>query len=370
MVQANGTEAWLVVRYQEARAALNHPDLLKDPPHAASEPQTQDPGTPASSHPPFGRRTLIADPPDHDWLRKPAAKTFTPQRIQALRPRVQEIADELLDALPATGRADLIDTFAVPLSMQVICEILGVPFLDQERFRAWSHQIVSPDAKDDAPTKTDELTLYLHTLVQEKRARPGEDLFSKLIRISDEDEDTLSTDDLAAAALTLLLAGHETTANLIATGTYTLLRHPDQLKLLRSDWSLIDNAVEEMLRYDGPAEGTTVRYAARDVELGGTVVPADGTEIHVMLAAADRDPERFEAPDNFDVRRNTGGHIAFGHGIHFCLGAALARLEARVALHALLERFPELKLDADPTVLTWRPGLLIRGLHHLPVRYS
>jgi cytochrome P450 len=363
-------ELWLVVGYQEARAALAHPGLAKDWKHGNPHWKTRMMGDPNAQKRAFGRHMLNADPPDHTRLRTLVTKAFTPGRVEALRPRVQQITDGLLDALPERGEFDLMRTLAFPLPMAVITELLGVPELDGERFRAWSNLVVAPDPDDLAAGAEafSALNLYLQRLIEDKRGRPGEDLLSALIQTRDEDGDRLGPDDLHAMAQLLLVAGHETTVNLIGNGVLALLRHPEQLAALRADFSLLGGAVEEMLRYDGPVEGSTLRFATEPVEIGGTVIPGGGSVVIVSLASAHRDGGRFAAADTFDIRRDTGGHLAFGHGIHYCLGAALARVEGRIAIRSLLERCPDLALAADPDDLEWRPGLLMRGVHRLPLR--
>ncbi|MFD7662085.1 cytochrome P450 [Streptomyces sp. NPDC059788] len=357
-------DVWLVVGHEEARAALADPRLAKDWSHAAA--------------PVLGpeedewqlMNMLDADPPQHTRLRKLVAREFTSRRVEALRPRVQQITDDLLDAMLAApeDRADLVEALAFPLPMTVICELLGVPDIERDTFRVWSNELVSPTSQEASMAAARDMAAYLDVLIEAKRQSPGEDLLSALVRTSDEDGDQLSRQELVGMAFLLLVAGHETTVNLIANGTRALLQHPEQLSALRADFSLLDNAVEEMLRYDGPVENATFRFAAEPVEIGGTVIPA-GEVVVVSLAAAGRDAERFTAPDTFDITRETRGHIAFGHGIHFCLGAPLARMEGRIAVRTLLERCPDLALDVENEALTWRPGMTIRGPHHLPVRW-
>jgi cytochrome P450 len=363
-------ELWLVVGYQEAKAALVHPGLVKDWKHGNPQWKTRLMGDPNAQMRAFGRHMLNADPPDHTRLRTLVNRAFTPGRVEALRPRVQQITDALLDGLPESGTFDLMETLAYPLPMAVITELLGVPELDSERFRAWSNLVVAPDPDDVEAGKAafTALNLYLQRLIEDKRGRPGDDLLSALIQTRDEDGDRLSSDDLQAMAQLLMIAGHETTVHLIGNGVLALLRHPDQLAALRADFSLLGNAVEEMLRYDCPVEGSTLRFATEPVEIGGTVIPGGGSVVVVSLAAAHRDGERFAEPDTFDIRRDAGGHLAFGHGIHYCLGAPLARMEGRIAVRSLLERCPNLELAADPAELEWRPGLLMRGVLRLPLR--
>ncbi|MFD3539033.1 cytochrome P450 [Streptomyces sp. NPDC058662] len=356
--------SWLIVGHEEARQALTHPALSKD--WLGSDLFAAAPDTAVSSN------MLETDPPHHTRLRRLVAREFTARRVEALRPRVQQVTEELLDAMEARPdrRADLVRDFAAPLPMTVICELLGVPDLDQRRFRAWSGEIVAPaDPAGASPQVLGEMTAYLHELVAAKAARPGDDLLSALIRTRDEDGDQLSPDELIGMAFLLLVAGHETTVNLIGNGVRALLAHPGQLAALRADPdALIGGAVEEMLRYDGPVQHATYRFAREDLEIGGTLIGA-GTSVLVCLAGADRDPARFPEPDVFDIRRTGRGHLAFGHGIHFCLGAPLARMEGSIAVRALLERFPELAEDPDAGPRTWLPGTLMRGVTRLPLRW-
>ncbi|WP_405790173.1 cytochrome P450 [Streptomyces sp. NBC_01367] len=362
-----GERTWLVVGHEEARQALTHPGLSKD--WLGSE-------LFASTLPVQAVATsmLDTDPPRHTRLRRLVAREFTARRVESLRPRVQQITDELLDAMAARPdrRADLIASFAVPLPMTVICELLGVPGLDRQRFRYWSGEIVAPlDGVGADPRAVEEMTAYLLELVAAKAEDPGEDLLSALIRTRDEDGGRLSPDELIGMAFLLLVAGHETTVNLIGNGVRALLAHPGQLDALRADPDgLIDGAVEEMLRYDGPVQHATYRFAAADLELGGVTITA-GSSVLVALAAADRDPARFAepGPDVFDIRRTGPGHLAFGHGIHFCLGAPLARMEGRIAVRALLERFPDLAEDPEAGPPDWLPGILMRGVTRLPLRW-
>ncbi|MCX4695165.1 cytochrome P450 [Streptomyces sp. NBC_01408] len=358
-----GDRSWLVVGHDEARQALNHPALAKN--WLGSELF----GLPAAA---AHTNLLESDPPHHTRLRRLVSREFTARRVEALRPRIQQVTEELLDAMAARPdrRGDLIRDFAVPLPLTVICELLGVPDLDSSRFRYWSGEVVAPLGNAGPDSRVmEQLTAYLLELVEAKAADPGEDLLSALIRTRDEDGGRLSPDELIGMAFLLLIAGHETTVNLIGNGIRALLAHPDQLAALRADpEGLIDGAVEEMLRYDGPVQHATYRFAVADLELGGVTVPA-GASVLVALAAADRDPARFAEPDVFDIRRTGPGHLAFGHGIHFCLGAPLARMEGRIAVRALLERFPELAEDPDAGPRDWLPGTLVRGVTRLPLRW-
>lgn len=362
---ADGEEVWLIVGHDEARQALAHPDVLKNW-------QTTDlyEGRTTTS---LSTNMLRSDPPHHTRLRRLVAGEFTARRVEALRPRVRQVTDELLDAMEAAPdrRGDLISSLAVPLPMTVICELLGVPDLDRDSFRRWCNEVVAPTGKEAETTALREMSGYLADLIGAKREGPGQDLLSALIKSRNEDGDQLSPEELAGMAFLLLLAGHETAVNMLGNGVRALLAHPDQLAALRADTDgLIDGAVEEMLRYDGPVESATYRFACADLEIGGTLIEA-GSPVLVSLAAADRDPARFPAPgpDVFDIRRGGQSHLAFGHGIHFCLGAPLARMEGRIAIRALLERFPDLADDPRAGPPEWIPGTLIRGVKRLPVRW-
>ncbi|MEU2551493.1 cytochrome P450 [Streptomyces sp. NPDC013313] len=354
----SGRLVWLVVGYEEARAALADPRLAKD---------TARIGSPMLDEEKIGKYLLVADPPQHTRLRSLVTRAFTMRRVEELRPRIQRITDDLLDEMLPRGRADLIEALAYPLPLTVICELLGVPDMDRAEFRRISTEVVAPT---DAGTEYDaivRLARYLADLIEDKRcAGPTDDLLSDLIRTTAEDGDRLSSRELSGMAYLLLIAGHETTVNLIGNGVHALLTHPDQLAALRADMSLLDGAVEEMLRYEGPVETATFRYAAEPLEIAGTAIE-QGQSVMIGLTAADRDGGRYAEPDRFDIRRDARGHLAFGHGIHYCLGATLARLEGRIAVGTLLERAPGLALDGSPG--EWLPGMLIRGMRSLPVRW-
>ncbi|MFF2569388.1 cytochrome P450 [Streptomyces sp. NPDC058084] len=359
VVTPDGMPAWLVVGYEEGRAALADQRLSKS--FSAFD-------LPLPEEEIIGPHLLIVDPPDHTRLRKLVTGEFTGRRVEALRPRVQQLTDELLDAMAPAGRADLVDSFAFPLPVTVICELLGVPAADRDRFRVWSNELVAPtgpEAEQEAAVVA--FGAYLDELIEDKRAYgPADDLLSALIATRAEDGDRLSLPELRALAYLLLIAGHETTVNLIANTVRALLDHPEQLAALRADFGLIDGAIEEGLRYDGPVENATLRFAREPFVLGGTEIPAGGIVL-VALASGARDPGRFPEPDRFDIRRDPRGHLAFGHGIHYCLGAPLARLEGKTAIESLLRRFPRLELDPEAGPQEWLSGMLIRGTRRLPV---
>ncbi|MFG2558729.1 cytochrome P450 [Streptomyces sp. NPDC048496] len=358
-----GTDAWLVVGYEEGRTALADPRLSKQ----------WDNASPALgvSKVSAGTSMLSSDAPVHTRLRKLVTREFTPRRMEQLAPRIQEMTDELLDRMLAEPdrRTDLVEALSFPLPMSVICELLGVPFLDRGSFREWSNIAVSSVDAAARVAATGDMTRYMAGLLADKRAQPGDDLMSALIHTADDDGDRLSEDELMGMAWLLLVAGHETTVNLISNGVLALLGHPDQLSALRADFGLIDNAVEETLRYEGPVETPTYRFTTEPLDIGGTVVPGGGELVLIAMADANRDPARFEDADLFDITRDARGHVAFGHGIHYCLGAPLARIGARIAIRSLLERCPGLALDAHPAALTWRTGMLIRGPERLPVAW-
>ncbi|MEU6823465.1 cytochrome P450 [Streptomyces atriruber] len=358
-------DTYLVVGYDECRTALREPRFAKS---AAAA------GFAFHEEELIGTHLLIADPPQHTRLRSLVTKEFTARRVEALRPRIQRITDDLLDEMlvhgesAGTRRADLLEALAFPLPITVICELLGVPDIDRETFRRMSNGVVASPTQEAERAAFEELAAYLAELVENKRSSaPGGDLLSALIRTTgDEDGDRLSTSELRAMAFVLLIAGHETTVNLLANAVHALFTHPDQLAALRADMSLLDGAIEEALRYEGPVESATYRFATEPTELGGVVIPT-GSVVRIGLAAADRDPARFPDPDRFDIRRAPQGHMAFGHGLHHCLGAPLARVEAKIALGSLLERCPGLAPDGPPG--EWLPGTLIRGMRQLPVRW-
>ncbi|PZG17654.1 cytochrome P450 family protein [Nonomuraea aridisoli] len=349
-------EIWLIVGYDEVNAALNDPALSKN-------------GFRATRHlvpDAIGETMLTSDPPQHTRLRRLVSKEFSARRLAGMRPVIQQITDACLDAIADADEVDLIENYSLPLSITVIAELLGVPQLDRDAFHRWSQEIVTPPAgRTRAEMIRGDLLDYLDRLVQQKREAASDDLFGALVRASDEGEDALSPSELRAMALLLLSAGHETTLNLIATGVLMLMRHPRQLEELRRDWSLLDGAIEETLRRDAPLLFSTRRFTTGPYPVGTTVIPGGGTPMLLALASANRDPAQFEEPDAFDIHRNPVGHLAFGHGIHHCLGAPLARIEGAIAIRSLLERFPDLSLATGQW--DWQRTLTIRGLATLPV---
>jgi cytochrome P450 len=369
---ADGRRAWLVTRYEEALQVLNDTRLSKDFRRVLeANPELVPPG----QVPGFfaGRSMLNADPPDHTRLRTLVSRAFTTRRVEGLRGRIQEITDSLLDGMASRdGVVDLVAAFAFPLPITVIGELLGVPGEDWVRLRGWFTTLLGSGPlvaeSPGAMAAAGELFGYLVGLLAAKREAPRDDLLSGLIEACDG-EQRLDEQELLATTFLLVVAGHETTVNLIANGTVALLRNPDQLAALRADLSLVPAAVEELLRYDGPVQHATFRFTTEPIEVGGVTIPAH-QRVLVLIASANRDTARFTEPDRLDVRRTDNRHLAFGHGIHFCLGAPLARLEGQIAFTSLLRRFPELQLAVPPEELHWRNGLVLRALTELPVRLS
>jgi cytochrome P450 len=370
VITPEGQRAWLITRYEDVRRALADPRLSKDWRKLRGPGFVPDPSVGF-----LMAHMLNADPPDHTRLRRLVQKAFTPGRVAGLRPRIEAITTSLLDAMDATREADpagdgvidLITEFAFPLPMTVICELLGIPDGDREEFKTWSQVILSSTATfDEYRAAGGAMYAYFTGLLVDKRAAPADDLLSALITARDSG-DSLDEPELLAMIFLLLVAGHETTVNLIATGTLALLTHPSEFARLRSDPSLLPGAVEELLRYANPLNHATDRYAPEPLEVGGVLIPA-GEPVLVVTSSANRDPARFPDPDRLDLGRDASGHVAFGHGIHYCVGAPLARLEGEIAFGALLSRFPRLSLAVDPAALRWRPSSLIHGLETLPVR--
>jgi cytochrome P450 len=310
---------------------------------------------------------LNCDPPDHERLRRLVNKAFTARRVERLRPRIASIAAELLDGMSARREVDLLASFAFPLPITVICELLGIPVADRDDFRAWSATLISnnpPSGRYEAHANA--MVGYLRALLAAKRRHISDDMLSALIEARDSG-DRLSEDELVSMALLLLVAGHETTVNLIGTGMLALLLNPGELARLRAGPSLMAGAVEELLRYVHPVSHATFRFAAEPVEIGGAAI-GRGEIVLVSLSGANRDLSRFADAARLDIGRDSSGHLSFGHGIHYCVGAPLARLEAEIAFGGLLGRFGSMTLAVPPDSLRWRPSTLIHGLEALPVR--
>ncbi len=317
----------------------------------------------------INRHMLTVDPPDHTRLRNLVHRAFTPRIMRELGGRIQEIADNLIDNMQGKTEIDLVADFAFPLPITVIAELLGIPASDRVKFREWTQTIIVEGTRgtggDRIAIAALEFIMYFHQLFDERRAEPREDLISGLLQV-EEAGDKLSSEELISMVFLLLAAGHETTVNLLANGTLDLLKHPDQLQKLRENPALIDSAVEEILRYNGPLGSTTMRWALEDVEIRGQIIPA-GDMVLASLLGADRDPEVFANPDVFDITRNPNPHIAFGHGIHFCLGAPLARIEGTIAFNTMLKRLPNLSLAVQPEALEWNETILLHSMKAMTV---
>ncbi|HET7342632.1 MAG TPA: cytochrome P450 [Methylomirabilota bacterium] len=367
-VHHNPLGFWVLTRYEDVLATLRDPRAIKEP-IAAFVAARYGAAVPAT-----GFSMLDRDPPDHTRLRGLVSKAFTPKMIERLRPEVQAIVDDLLDRAEGAGHMDLIGQFAYPIPVTVICRMLGVPVADHERFRQWSLDIargldaimLPPDSEvaRRSVASRHAITDYFRVLIAERRVAPRADLLSDLIA-AEEAGDRLSEQELLATCILLLIAGHETTVNLIGNGMLALLRHPDQLALLRRRPELIGTAVEELLRFDGPVQ-RTARIPSEDITIGGRTIPR-GELVMPFIGAADRDPAQFPDPDRLDITRSDNRHVAFGLGIHFCLGAPLARVEGQIAIATLLRRLPRLALATERPA--FRPSVTLRGLESLPVAF-
>ena len=366
---ADGHPAWVVLGYDAARQALNEPRISKDMLAALQE--AGDVVAEGLPGPEFSRHMLNVDPPDHTRLRRLVARAFAPGRIAALEPAIRAIASDLLDELDAAGpdaTVDLVEGYAYPLPFRVIGELLGIPAADRPRLHAWFQVLLTGWAGDPPPEAveaSDSIVAYLRELVDTKRQNPGEDLVSVLVAVED---DALTTQELLSSLFQLIVAGHDTTTSLIGNGVVALLDHPGQLGVLLADLGLLPAAIDELIRFTAPVPHATFRVTTEPVTLDGIQIPAH-EQVLVCLASANRDPGRFPAPDVLDLARGDGSNLGFGHGIHYCLGAPLARLEARIAFEELLGRYPRLRLATDRDALAWAhgDGLVLRGLVSLPI---
>lgn len=363
---------WLLTRHDDVSSVLRNPKFSVHSNRILTEQHLSDEIRAGMGEGILGM--LCLDPPAHTRLRGLVNKAFTPRTVDALRGRIEALTDRLLDRVAGRNEMDLIEALAYPLPVMVIAELLGVPTEDSEKLRHWSDSITilvntaaerSPEQMKAAYASRQEFIEYIAGVVAHRRARPGSDLISGLIAAR-EAGDRLTESEMLANVLLLLAAGHETTTNLIGNGVLALLRHPEQWAKLRDDASLIPNAVEEVLRYDSPVQITT-RLATEDTVVGGATVRA-GEMAWCLLGAANRDPDHFPDPDRLDVTRKRVSHLSFGVGIHFCLGAPLARLEGEIAFAALLRRFPTLRLATDD--LRWRDNFTLRGVEALPVAWD
>lgn len=366
-------DSYLVTRFEDAKAALTDPRLSKDL-YGPGQHYLRIFGPNSQA---LNKNMLNSDPPEHTRLRRIVSQVFAPRRIEALRPRVARIVDNLLDKIIPQGQAELMHDFAVPLPMTVICELLGVPEADHSRVLDWTQVIRTSGSAgrrpqdDRAAVQEAQLRLhhYLADLVQTKRAQPADDMISGLITTCDHDG-KLSERELVSTTFLLLFAGHQTTADFIGNAVVALLTSPDQLDLLRAKPELLPTAIEELVRFDGPLPVASPRIAIEDVEYQGVRIPR-GSIVGIVINSANHDPAHFADPDRLDLGTDRGPHLGFGHGVHYCLGVSLARMEAHIGIGALLRRLPGLRLGAPASELRRLPAASpFRGLLELPVRFD
>ena len=355
-----GRFSYLVTGYAEAREAFTDPRLSKNTARFfAGRLSDRD------LHPAVSQNMLATDPPEHARLRALVTKAFSTGAVAKLRPCIAGLVDELLDAWPEHGPVDLVAGLAVPLPVTVICEMLAVPEADREQVHAWSGELFAAGDPRRIDVASQAVGTYMTDLVAARRGFPGESLLDDLIAVRDG-QDRLTEDELVSLAVLLLVAGHETTTNFIGNAALALLQHPESLARLKAEPELFGTALDELLRFDSPVGIATFRYSAEALTLGGTDIPA-GVPVLIAPGAANRDPARFPDPDRVDLDRGAPGHLAFGHGIHRCLGAPLARAEGELALRAVFARFPDVRLARPVDQLEWRHTRLTRGLTSLPV---
>jgi cytochrome P450 len=364
----SGNTFWFITRYDDCVEALKHQRIGKDFRKHLTPEQLERYPQESAEFEVVNRHMLNMDPPDHTRLRALVHKAFTPRIVESLQPRIQQITDDLIDAMRDKSEVDLIESFGFPLPITVIAELLGVPAEDRDRFRAWTKTLLFDLNEDNSRLAAMEFAMYTHSLIDQRHENPRDDLITGLIN-AEEEGDKLDRQELLSMIFLLLVAGHETTVNLIGNGTLALLQHPDQMQKHIDNPALIKTAVEEMLRYNSPVENALSRWAYEDIEIGGMVIPA-GDIVLASLMAANRDPAHFENPHTFDITREPNRHIAFGQGIHYCLGSPLARIEGAVAINTLLRRVRGLELAIDPDKLEWNNSILLHGMKALPVRYQ
>jgi cytochrome P450 len=364
--------AVFVSRYADVSALLRDKRFVKDPANALTPDQQSRMRRIPSFLSPLTRNILALDDPDHARLRKLVQAVFTPRRIAQLEMQVIAASEALLEPLSRQSSFDLIADYALPLPVKVISDLLGVPTADQARFARWSHALirvgtVSPVAAIFQLPAILAFLRYLKRLIALKTRDPEDDLISGLVQ--QHLDDALSAEELMAMISILLSAGHETTTNLIGNGMLTLMRHPNARAQLIADSTLIEPAIEELLRIEGPVEMSTPRYASADIEIGDSII-SQGSTVFGIIASANRDSAQFVAPDTVLIERDPNRHLTFGEGGHYCLGASLARMEGRIALTHLLDRFPEIRSTSHDTRLRWRPNMILRGIERFPVRIA
>jgi cytochrome P450 family 107 subfamily K polypeptide 1 len=360
---------WFITRYEDCVAALKNPLFIKDFHKIADiidEKQRSGP-SPLPRRDVMRQNLLFLDEPDHTRLRQLIHRGFTPRRIEDLRQRIHEIADDFLDKMEDQAQPDLVRDFAIPLPITVIAELIGIPAEEREQFRAFASDLIF--ARDEAVVDRalDDFTDYFDAKFEARRRQPQDDLLSILVNV-EEAGDTLSRLELLSMMWILIIAGHETTVSLISNGTLALLEHREQFERLCRETRLIPTAIEELLRFDGPLECATIRWASQDMQIEDNLIKR-GDVIMISLVSANRDASIFANPDTLDISRTENPHLAFGHGIHYCLGAPLARLEGAIAFEKLFQRYPRLELSCQHHELKWNNSLVLHGLKNLPVRY-
>lgn len=359
---SGGRYSFLVTGYAEAREAFADPRLSKDTARFfAGQPSRR------NLHPAISQTMLASDPPQHTRLRRLVTKAFTAGAADRLRPYIQSVTDELLDKWTPGGQADLVADLAAPLPVTIICQMLGVPEADRPTVRQWSNDLFAAGEPDRIDAASHAMAGYMAALIATKRHTPDDSLLHDLI-LARDGADRLSEDELLSLAVLLLVAGHETTTNFIGNSALALIQNPDSLARLRDEPETLDGALDELLRFDSPVGIATFRYSTEALTLGGTEIPA-GIPVLIAPGAANRDPARFTEPARLDLGRDAKGHLAFGHGIHRCLGAPLARAEGQIALRTLITRFPHLRLAVPAEELEWRQTRLMRGPQAMPVTW-
>ena len=366
-------QIWYVTRYEDVETVLlDHKRFVSDRRNTFTTEEQ-------AALPPFSRmerlfsrNMLMVDVPDHTRLRSLINKVFTIRIVEQLRPRIQSIVDELLEGVQAKGQMDLVDEFALVLPLRVMTELLGIPSNDQARVHYWARSMVEPTANEAEPSQGEqifaEFITYLGQLFEEQRRTPQAGLISALVQ-AEEQGDRLNEEELYSTVLLLIFAGYETSVKLIGTGVLALLQHPEQLASLKANPNLIRTAIEELLRYTGPFDRAKMRFAAEDIELGGQLIRR-GEPVSVLLSSANRDEQQFPEPDRLEITRQNSKHLSFGAGIHYCLGAPLARLEGEIAIQTLLHRLPQLRLTIPAAALEWDLSDILYGVKHLPVAWD
>jgi cytochrome P450/ferredoxin len=373
VVMPHGAKAWLITRYDDVRALLIDPRVSKDgrrmnelfARHSA-EPVEEDEPADAGFDDDLSAHMMNSDPPRHTRLRTLVSKAFTARRMEDFRPRIERVVDELLDRMADLPEVDLVTAFTMPLPITLIFDLLGIPHEDRAAFQVWATQLVGAghDPAEVAEASR-QVVDFANALIDAKRVNPGEDLVSALVRVTDQG-DRLTQSELVAMIFLLVVAGSETPMHQLGNAVYSLLTHPDELAKLRGDPSLIPAAVDELMRFDGGVGTASFRFTAAEITVGDVVIPA-GEIIVLSLSAANRDPAHFAEPDRLDLNRHPVGGLAFGHGVHYCIGAPLARLTLEIGLQRLITRYPDLRLAVGPQQLRWKSSSLVRGLVTLPV---